>query len=208
MSACHEVHHRTECGNGQCLIQDVALCAAGNAAPPSLRRPLVRQSLVLPPALRSWHRLATRCYSRRVISYLGQTGADIEESVMKSIFALTVGTIAFFLAITAQGSPTTQIFLASVGLALCAVAMSSGSTRGELNASRHAKPSRPKLYRVSDRRQSSLAIDGIKGAPGRAPSLPAPERSSGSTRVRARPCGTVKENRAPRPSSGVGSEAR
>lgn len=47
---------------------------------------------------------------------------------MKSTFSLVLGTIVLFLATTAQDSPITQTFLASVGLALYAVALSPTSS--------------------------------------------------------------------------------
>lgn len=53
---------------------------------------------------------------------------------MKTLFALALGTIAFLLAITAQDSLGVQISLASVGLALYAVALRPGSARGVLKA--------------------------------------------------------------------------
>ncbi|SDN94118.1 hypothetical protein [Vreelandella arcis] len=56
---------------------------------------------------------------------------------MKTIFALMLGTIALLLAITTQDFLAARILLAAVGLALCAVALSPGSTRGELKSPWH-----------------------------------------------------------------------
>lgn len=76
---------------------------------------------------------------------------------MKSIFALALGTIALLLAITVQDSPGARIFLASVGLALYAVALSPGAARGEPKASWHLKPSKPKQGEFSYRPQMGRA---------------------------------------------------
>ncbi len=76
---------------------------------------------------------------------------------MKSIFSLALGTIVLFLATTARDSPITQIFLASVGLALYAVALSPGAARSEPQAFWHLKPGKPRLGEFSDRPQVSWA---------------------------------------------------
>ncbi|RDB44576.1 hypothetical protein DU490_01285 [Halomonas sp. DQ26W] len=77
---------------------------------------------------------------------------------MKFIFALALGTIALLLAVTTQDSTSVRILLASVGLALCAVALSPGAARGKPIASWHLKkPGKPKLAEFSDRPQVSLA---------------------------------------------------
>lgn len=76
---------------------------------------------------------------------------------MKSIFALALGTIALLLGITVQDSPAARISLASVGLALYAVALIPGAARGEPKASWHRKPSKPKLGEFSYRPQVSWA---------------------------------------------------
>lgn len=68
---------------------------------------------------------------------------------MKSLFSLALGTIVLLLATTAQDSPIAQIFLASVGLALCAVALSPRAFRSESKASCHLKPVKSKLGKFS-----------------------------------------------------------
>lgn len=70
---------------------------------------------------------------------------------MKSIFALTIGTIALLLAITVQDLLSARIFLAFVGLALCAVALSPGAARVDPIASWHRKPSKPILSEINGR---------------------------------------------------------
>lgn len=52
---------------------------------------------------------------------------------MKTIFALTLGTITLLLAVTASDSLSARVFLVAVGLALFAVALSPVSDRGEKN---------------------------------------------------------------------------
>ncbi|MDR5899145.1 hypothetical protein QC823_09110 [Halomonas vilamensis] len=64
---------------------------------------------------------------------------------MKTIFVLALGTIAFFLAISVKDSTIAQIFLASLGVALCMVALTPGSARRELRALWRRKPSKTKL---------------------------------------------------------------
>ncbi len=68
---------------------------------------------------------------------------------MKSIFPLALGTIVLLLATTAQDSPIARIILASVGLALCAVALSPRASRSESKGSWHLKPGKPKLGEFS-----------------------------------------------------------
>ncbi|WP_030072569.1 hypothetical protein [Halomonas alkaliantarctica] len=58
---------------------------------------------------------------------------------MKIIFALTLGTIAMLLAVTAQDSLIARLLLASVGLALYAVALIPVAVGSEQKASRARK---------------------------------------------------------------------
>lgn len=70
---------------------------------------------------------------------------------MKSLFSLALGTIVLLLATTTQDSPIAKIFLASVGLALCAVALSPRASRSESKATFHLKPGKPRLGKFSVR---------------------------------------------------------
>ncbi|MGM0982661.1 MAG: hypothetical protein ACQEXG_04445 [Pseudomonadota bacterium] len=54
---------------------------------------------------------------------------------MKTIFALALGTIALLLAITVHDLPGARVVLASVGVALYAVALIPGSFRADPKAS-------------------------------------------------------------------------
>ncbi|CAM4043901.1 hypothetical protein VRRI112168_11995 [Vreelandella rituensis] len=72
---------------------------------------------------------------------------------MKTIFVLMLGTVALLLAVTAQDSLSVRLFLATVGLALYAVALSPGSSRGELKVFSPRKPSEAKMGEFSDRSQ-------------------------------------------------------
>jgi hypothetical protein len=69
---------------------------------------------------------------------------------MKSIFAITIGTIVLLLMLTLQGSLSVQILLAFAGLAFYAVALSPGITQIGPNAWRQLKPSKPKLHKPVD----------------------------------------------------------
>ncbi|CAH1044313.1 hypothetical protein [Halomonas sp. TD01] len=69
---------------------------------------------------------------------------------MKIIFALTLGTIALLLAVTAQDSLIARIFLAAVGLAIYAVVLIPGAAR---KASGSRQPDGPTIGEFSDRSQ-------------------------------------------------------
>ncbi|MGS2743538.1 hypothetical protein ACU6TU_08070 [Halomonas sp. LS-001] len=71
---------------------------------------------------------------------------------MKTIFVLVLGAIAFFLAISAKDSTGAQIFLTSVGVALCMVALTPGSAQGEMKAFWRRKPSKTRLVEGIDLR--------------------------------------------------------
>lgn len=60
-----------------------------------------------------------------------QHSIHCKEIVMKTLFALTLGTIAMFLAVTAQDLLSARLLLAAVGVALYAVALSQLAVRGE-----------------------------------------------------------------------------
>ena len=78
---------------------------------------------------------------------------------MKSLFSLVLGTIVLFLAITAQGSPSLGILLAFVGLALFAVALSPGASRGRRKLSLHLDPVKPRM-RASDGPSRTVGTHG------------------------------------------------
>lgn len=82
-----------------------------------------------------------------------------KENVMKIIFALTLGTIALLLAVTANDSLSARILLAALGFALYAVALSSGGGRGELKTSSWAsKPSKPTVGQITRTQRKQLKL--------------------------------------------------
>ncbi|WP_208644247.1 hypothetical protein [Vreelandella andesensis] len=72
---------------------------------------------------------------------------------MKLIFALTLGTIALLLAVTAKDSLIARIFLTAVGFALYAVALIPGAARSEQKVSGAGKPNVTTMNEFSDRHQ-------------------------------------------------------
>ncbi|WP_083005372.1 hypothetical protein [Halomonas sp. GT] len=75
---------------------------------------------------------------------------------MKIIFALTLGTIAILLAVTAQDSLITRTLLAAVGLALYAVALIPVAVRSQQKVAEVNKPNGPMAGEFSDQSQQKL----------------------------------------------------
>lgn len=75
---------------------------------------------------------------------------------MKTLFALMLGTIALFLAVTAQDALSAQIFLAALGVALYAVALNPGSARGELKVAWLRKQNAPAMGEFHKRPHSKV----------------------------------------------------
>ncbi|AIA76438.1 hypothetical protein FF32_16815 [Halomonas campaniensis] len=78
---------------------------------------------------------------------------------MKIIFALTLGTIAVLLAVTAQDSLITRTLLAVVGLALYAVALIPVAVRSQQKVPRANNPNGPMVGKFSNHsRQKQLKL--------------------------------------------------